>query len=112
MGKSGTTKYPKMFNLGSPFKLDPNKRMDKLSAKHKELYDRFEMGQTSESEEQKMYKLEDKLRLNDSFGAVMFEGLVSEVGEDFIRVSRGGKNEPKLTQCFKPSEYQGTIERL
>ncbi len=61
MGKSGTTKYPKMFNLGSPFKLDPNKRMDKLSAKHKELYDRFEMGQTSESEEQKMYKLEDKM---------------------------------------------------
>ena len=61
MGKSGTTKYPKMFNLGSPFKLDPNKRMDKLSAKHKELYDRYEMGQTSEEEEQKMYKLEDKM---------------------------------------------------
>ncbi len=61
MGKSGTTKYPKMFNLDSPFKLDPNKRMDKLSAKHKKLYDRFEMGQTSESEEQKMYKLEDKM---------------------------------------------------
>ncbi len=61
MGKPGTNKYPKMFNLPSPFKLDPNKRMDKLSAKHKELYDRFEMGQTSESEEQKMYKLEDKM---------------------------------------------------
>ena len=61
MGKSGTTKYPKMFNLGSPFKLDPNKRMDKLSAKHKELYDRFEMGQTSEKEEQRMFRLEDRM---------------------------------------------------
>ena len=61
MGKPGTNKYPSMFNLPSPFKLDPNKRMDKLSAKHKDLYDRFEMGQTSEAEEQKMYKLEDKM---------------------------------------------------
>jgi hypothetical protein len=40
---------------------DPNKKMDKLSARHKKLYDRFEMGQTSEAEEQKMYKLEDKM---------------------------------------------------
>ena len=40
---------------------DPNKKMDRLSAKHKSLYDRFEMGQTSEKEEQKMYKLEDKM---------------------------------------------------
>jgi len=61
MGKPGTNKYPKMFNLGSPFKLDPNKRMDKLSAKHKELYDKFEMGQTSESEEAKMHRLEDRM---------------------------------------------------
>ena len=61
MGKPGTNKYPKMFNLPSPFKLDPNKRMDKLSAKHKSLYDRFEMGQTSEAEEQRMYRLEDKM---------------------------------------------------
>tara|TARA_R100000544_G_scaffold34168_1_gene20852 strand:- start:34 stop:336 length:303 start_codon:yes stop_codon:yes gene_type:complete len=61
MGKPGTNKYPSMFNLPSPFQLDPNKRMDKLSAKHKDLYDRFEMGQTSEKEEQKMYKLEDKM---------------------------------------------------
>ena len=36
--------------------------MDKLSAKHKELYDRFEMGQTSESEEsKKCIGLEDKM---------------------------------------------------
>ena len=40
---------------------DPNKKMDRLSARHKSLYDRFEMGQTSEKEEQKMYKLEDKM---------------------------------------------------
>ena len=47
----------------SPYKVigDPNKKMDKLSARHKSLYDRFEMGQTSEKEEQKMYKLEDKM---------------------------------------------------
>lgn len=47
----------------APYKLmgDPNKKMDKLSARHKKLYDRFEMGQTSEAEEQKMYKLEDKM---------------------------------------------------
>ena len=35
--------------------------MDRLSAKHKSLYDRFEMGQTSEAEEQKMYRLEDRM---------------------------------------------------
>ena len=40
---------------------DPNKKMDKLSARHKSLYDRFEMGQTSEAEEQRMYKLEDRM---------------------------------------------------
>ena len=47
----------------SPYKLmgDPNKKMDRLSAKHKSLYDRFEMGQTSEAEEQRMYKLEDRM---------------------------------------------------
>ena len=47
----------------SPYKLmgDPNKKMDRLSARHKKLYDRFEMGQTSEAEEQRMYKLEDKM---------------------------------------------------
>ena len=47
----------------SPYKQmgDPNKKMDKLSAKHKKLYDRFEMGQTSEAEEQRMYRLEDRM---------------------------------------------------
>lgn len=47
----------------APYKLmgDPNKKMDRLSAKHKSLYDRFEMGQTSEAEEQRMYKLEDRM---------------------------------------------------
>ncbi len=40
---------------------DPNKKMDRLSARHKSLYDRFEMGQTSEKEEQRMYRLEDKM---------------------------------------------------
>jgi len=40
---------------------DPNKKMDRLSAKHKSLYDRFEMGQTSEAEEQRMYRLEDRM---------------------------------------------------
>jgi len=47
----------------APYKLmgDPNKKMDRLSAKHKSLYDRFEMGQTSEAEEQRMYRLEDKM---------------------------------------------------
>ena len=42
----------------APYKLmgDPNKKMDRLSAKHKSLYDRFEMGQTSEAEEQRMYR--------------------------------------------------------
>ena len=40
---------------------DPNKRMDKLSAKHKSLYDKFEMGQTSESEEARMHRLEDRM---------------------------------------------------
>ena len=47
----------------SPYKVigDPNKKMDRLSAKHKSLYDRFEMGQTSEAEEQRMYRLEDRM---------------------------------------------------
>ena len=45
---------------------DPNKKMDRLSAKHKSLYDRFEMGQTSEKEEQKMFRLEDRM---DKVGA-------------------------------------------
>jgi hypothetical protein len=47
----------------SPYKAmgDPNKKMDRLSAKHKSLYDRFEMGQTSEAEEQRMYRLEDRM---------------------------------------------------
>tara|TARA_R110001592_G_scaffold245629_1_gene507079 strand:+ start:1622 stop:2551 length:930 start_codon:yes stop_codon:yes gene_type:complete len=40
---------------------DPNKRMDKLSDKHKKLYDRFEMGQTSEAEEARMHRLEDRM---------------------------------------------------
>lgn len=40
---------------------DPNKKMDRLSARHKSLYDRFEMGQTSEAEEQRMYRLEDRM---------------------------------------------------
>ena len=59
-----------------------------------------------------MYKLGEKLRLSDNFGAVMFEGEVSEVGSDFIRVSSGDKNEPKLTQCFKPSSFQGKIDKI
>ena len=47
----------------SPYKQmgDPNKKMDRLSARHKSLYDRFEMGQTSEAEEQRMYRLEDRM---------------------------------------------------
>ena len=47
----------------APYKLmgDPNKKMDRLSARHKSLYDRFEMGQTSEAEEQRMYRLEDRM---------------------------------------------------
>ena len=47
----------------SPYKAmgDPNKKMDRLSAKHKSLYDRFEMGQTSEKEEQRMFRLEDRM---------------------------------------------------
>ena len=45
---------------------DPNKKMDKLSARHKKLYDRFEMGQTSEKEEQRMFRLEDRM---DKVGA-------------------------------------------
>jgi len=81
MGKKGTTTYPRLVTLGSPFTMkgspyhqemkdpsdkgkaigDPNKKMDRLSAKHKALYDRFEMGQTSEAEEQKMYRLEDRM---------------------------------------------------
>ena len=44
-----------------PLSNDPSKRMDKLSAKHKDLYDHFEMGQTSEAEESKMYRLEDRM---------------------------------------------------
>lgn len=40
---------------------DPNKRMDKLSDKHKKLYDRFEMGQTSYAEEARMHRLEDRM---------------------------------------------------
>jgi|TARA_R110000796_G_scaffold227352_1_gene344104 hypothetical protein len=76
MGNQGTTKYPSLVTLGSPFtmKTSPfnqaeekapksrsDKRMDKLSAKHKELYDKFEMGQTTSSEESKMYRLEDRM---------------------------------------------------
>ena len=59
-----------------------------------------------------MYSIGDKLRLSDNFGLVMFEGVVSEVGEDFFQVTKGGKNEPKLSQCCKPSVYKGKIEKI
>ena len=60
--KVGGKTFPLKMKGNPLFKIgDPNKKMDKLSARHKSLYDRFEMGQTSEKEEQKMYKLEDKM---------------------------------------------------
>ena len=59
-----------------------------------------------------MYSLGDKLKLNDRNGQVMFEGAVTEVKEDWIMLTSGGKNEPKLSQCCKPSEFQGTIEKI
>ena len=66
-GHSSSPTYKKGCTSGggsnTPYKLmgDPNKKMDRLSARHKKLYDRFEMGQTSEAEEQRMYKLEDRM---------------------------------------------------
>ena len=66
-GHSSSPTYKKGCTSGSgsnaPYKKigDPNKKMDRLSAKHKSLYDRFEMGQTSEAEEQRMYRLEDRM---------------------------------------------------
>ena len=59
-----------------------------------------------------MYKLGDKLRLSDRIGQVMFEGVITEVKHDWIIVTSGGNNEPKLSQCCKPSEFQGTIEKI
>ena len=66
-GHSSAPTYKKGCTSGSssnaPYKKigDPNKKMDRLSARHKSLYDRFEMGQTSEAEEQRMYRLEDRM---------------------------------------------------
>jgi len=66
-GHSSSPTYKKGCTSGSgsnaPYKKigDPNKKMDRLSAKHKSLYDRFEMGQTSEAEEQRMHRLEDRM---------------------------------------------------
>ena len=54
---------PWVYGSNAPYSKigDPNKKMDRLSARHKSLYDRFEMGQTSEAEEQRMYRLEDRM---------------------------------------------------
>ena len=59
----GSTSCTSGSGSNAPYKKigDPNKKMDRLSARHKSLYDRFEMGQTSEAEEQRMYRLEDRM---------------------------------------------------
>ena len=50
--------------------------MDRLSARHKKLYDRFEMGQTSEKEEQRMFRLEDRM---DKVGARINKKILHQV---------------------------------
>tara|TARA_R110000764_G_scaffold116401_1_gene203321 strand:+ start:93 stop:590 length:498 start_codon:yes stop_codon:yes gene_type:complete len=52
---------------GTPFTLRSQgspltDRYDRISAKHKTLHEAFEMGQTSPSEEEQMYRLEDKMQ--------------------------------------------------
>ena len=48
MGKSGTTKYPKMFNLPSPFNMESKrlnklkKKGDKVAAKHSKEFDKMD----------------------------------------------------------------------
>ena len=79
----------------SPYKVigDPNKKMDRLSAKHKSLYDRFEMGQTSEKEEQRMFRLEDRM---DKVGKKI-ESKKAPLNQGVKQGGRDKKGEPKPT---------------
>ena len=88
---------------------DPNKKMDRLSAKHKSLYDRFEMGQTSEKEEKRMFRLEDRM---DKVGKKI-ESKKSPLNQG---KSSHGKNMMEINKFFKdnssiPSDASSKTKR-
>ena len=69
MGKSGTTKYPEMFNLSSPFNME-SKRLNKLkikgdevAKKHSKEFDKMDMGQEyNEKKEARLSKKSDRIQ--------------------------------------------------
>ena len=85
--------------------------MDRLSAKHKSLYDRFEMGQTSEAEEQKMYRLEDRM---DKVGKKIKKSKKSPLNQGFdgdkaLKTLPGG-NYPKPPISGRNPNYKPGVK--
>ena len=89
----------------APYKLmgDPNKKMDRLSAKHKSLYDRFEMGQTSEAEEQRMYRLEDRM---DKVGKKIKKSRKSPLNQGLKEMSKAELQKMLKEKQIKPGDIK------
>jgi hypothetical protein len=89
----------------SPYKVigDPNKKMDRLSAKHKSLYDRFEMGQTSEKEEQRMFRLEDRM---DKVGKKIKKSKKSPLNQGLIEMSDAEREKMVNDKKIKPGDIK------
>ena len=70
MGKPGTNKYPSMFNLPSPFKLERKTRLQRLqekgedvAKKHSKEFDKMDMGQEyNEKKEARLSKKSDRIQ--------------------------------------------------
>lgn len=69
MGKSGTTKYPKMFNLSSPFNMESKrlselkKKGDEVAKEHSKEFDKMDMGQEyNEKKEARLSKKSDRIQ--------------------------------------------------
>jgi hypothetical protein len=105
----------------SPYKVigDPNKKMDRLSAKHKSLYDRFEMGQTSEAEEQRMYRLEDRMdkvgkKIKKSKKSPLNQGKKemskAEFKKAFEKKSKNPGDDPKLKKRLSTTQDEKMLQ--
>ena len=91
---------------------DPNKKMDRLSARHKSLYDRFEMGQTSEGEEQRMFRLEDRM---DKVGKKITKSKKSPLnqGKKIKKAKKTQAQIDKIRKSFgtKDADVSGRFDR-
>ena len=107
MGKSGTTKYPKMFNLGSPFKLDPKRKLKdkigKLSDKHKKLHGAYDMGQ--KVDEGKLGRVEDKLERKEKkytkkYGSSPYSMMDNPTAKPKGKMKKEGKLKATITKTM------------